>query len=79
MQDTKEKIWMVKFRKSKAGKIMDLVYDAKEHKDKCNFHRYDKVSHLALALRISSKGTKHEEDADNLIKEIYPDYFTDPV
>lgn len=71
---TDDNIWIKKFRKSKAGKIMDLVYDVKIMK--AEYKHYTKLSFLAEALMISARGTKQEEDAVNLIKEIYPEYFT---
>lgn len=67
--------WFKKFQKSKAGKIMDLVYDVKILK--AEYKNYTKLSFIASALMISAKGTKHEEDAINLINQIYPDYFSE--
>ena len=67
-QFNKDNKWMVNFRKSKAGKIMDLVYDVKQLKSE--YKKYTKLSFLAAALTISATGTKHEEDVINLINEI---------
>lgn len=67
--------WNNKFENSKEGKIMSLVYDVKLMD--VNFQHYSKLTFLASALYISSKGTKHEKDCKNLINEICPEFFTE--
>ncbi len=63
------------FDKTKHGKIFNIRYDVERY-EKCSY-RYDKLSHLASALSIATKGTKMETDSIELIKLICPNFFGD--
>jgi hypothetical protein len=75
MIEIDHKKWLKKFNKTKKGKIFNLLYEIKIFES--SYANYDKISHLCLALLISTKGTNMEEDSIELVKIICPEYFSD--
>lgn len=68
--------WLIKFNKSREGKMFNLVSDFEIDNAKYGLGgRPDYITHLCAALWIAVKGTRMEEDATKLMKEICPQFF----
>jgi hypothetical protein len=69
--------WLSKFNKTKEGKMFNLNYEFKSLINPLTRGSVNHLSYLSNALWIAVKGTKMQDDAEEMIKNIYPDFFND--
>ena len=65
--------WLKKYKKTKSGKIMNILYDVRKCAD--DNKDFDKMAYLCSVLSIASRNTNMQEDVVEIIKIVYPEFY----
>ena len=70
--------WLVKYNKTKKGRIFNLLHDIKSDISHHNLRSSEsKMQHLSAALFIITNNTQYEDDINEIIQILCPSFFSD--